>query len=729
MRYYICFCILWTLSSSLAMAHDSQPWFDTSLPRNERIDALVAAMTLEEKTSQLLNASPPIERLGVPAYDWWNEALHGVARSGKATVFPQPIALAATFDNDLIYDIASAVSDEARAKFVVAQSFGNRARYAGLTFWTPNVNIFRDPRWGRGMETYGEDPFLTSRMGVAMAKGLQGDHPNYLKSAAAAKHFAVHSGPEALRHEFDAVVGQKDLYETYLPAFEALVKEAKVETVMGAYNRVNGAPANASTLLLKDILRDAWGFQGHVVSDCWALLDFHEHHRVTRNAVESAAWAINTGVDLNCGSVYHELPKAVDQGLVTEDVIDIRLKKLLETRFKLGLFDPAEMNPFNAIPASVINSAKHAELAYEAALKSVVMLQNKNSVLPLDKDIRSLYVIGPMATSIQALLGNYYGLSGRYSTFLEGITNAVSVGTTVDYKQGILPYSANVNPIDWTTGEAKNVDATIVVLGLDGAYEGEEGDAIASPNLGDRLSLALPEHQLEFLRKLRKDHSKPIIVVITAGSPVILGEISQLADAILFAWYPGQEGGRAVGDIIFGSHSPSGRLPMTFPHSESQLPAYEDYSMVERTYRYSTQEPMYPFGFGMSYSSVVFSNAKIEGLDGGRYKKSGPLTLTVTVENTGNMATDEVVQAYLSSPNAGRGQPLYSLKGFQRVRLDAGEKKIINIPIPEVSLRVFDDRGKTFFQNGQYVFYIGNASPGKRSRQLGAAFEILKFKM
>ncbi|TQV78835.1 glycoside hydrolase family 3 protein [Exilibacterium tricleocarpae] len=722
--------LLCTIFAAGAGAEKPAPWYDTQLSQSERISALVGAMTLEEKTAQLLNASPAIERLKVPAYDWWNEALHGVARNGKATVFPQPIAMAATFDDALLYDVAAAIADEARAKFTVSQSIGNRTRYSGLTFWTPNINIFRDPRWGRGMETYGEDPFLTSRLGVAMVRGLQGDHPRYLKSAAAAKHYAVHSGPEALRHEFDAITTPKDLRETYLPAFEALVTEARVETVMGAYNRVNGEPANASKLLLQDILRDEWGFSGHVVSDCWALEDFHKHHKVTANAVESAAAAINAGVELNCGAVYQELPAAVKQGLVSEATIDTRLKKLLETRFKLGLFDPPEANPYNAIPASVINSEKHARLAYESAVKSIVLLQNRNGVLPLSNTISNVYVTGPMASSTDVLFGNYYGISTTYTTFLEGIAEAVSVGTTINYKKGILPYQPKVNPIDWTTGEAKAADAIIVVLGIDAAYEGEEGDAIASPHLGDRLSLGLPEHQLDFLRKLRQDNTKPVIAVVTAGSPVIMGEIAELADAVLFAWYPGQEGGTALADIVFGNRSPSGRLPITFPVSESQLPPYEDYSMTNRTYRYIESDPMYPFGFGLSYGTVKFSGAKLAGVRRGVYTGQGPLTVTAKIKNTGKTAMEEVVQVYLQAPGAGKDQPKFSLKGFQRMKLAAGDSRTVEITIPENQLRVFVEDGSAVLRPGRYTLYISNSSPGPRSRALGAVKPLeLKFKI
>lgn len=719
---------LTAIASVFAFSYSSfaveQAWLNTKLPLETRVNSLINAMTMTEKTSQLVNDNKAIERLGLPEYDFWNEALHGVARNGRATVFPQAIGMAATFDDDLLLKVATAISDEARAKFNVSSAIGNRSRYSGLTFWTPNINIFRDPRWGRGQETYGEDPYLTAQMGKAMVNGLQGDNPKYLKTAAAAKHFAVHSGPEALRHEFDAISDLKDMFETYLPAFEALVTEANVETVMAAYNRVNGHPAGGSDFLLNKVLRDSWGFKGHVVSDCWGLNDFHLYHKVTKTPEETAALALNTGTDLNCGTAYHALPKALELGLITEETIDKRLAQVLKTKFKLGFFDPKDDNPYNAISPEVVNSKAHADLAYEMAVKSIVLLQNKNNVLPLSKEISNVYVTGPFASSSEVLLGNYYGLSGKTTNILDGITSSVSIGTTINYKQGILPFQANVNPIDWTTGEAKVMgDVIISVMGLSGAYEGEEGEAIASPHKGDRLSLDLPEHQIEFLRKLRKDNTKPIIVVLTAGTPVNLTEISELADAILFAWYPGQEGGKAVGDILFGNRSPSGRLPITFPKSEAQLPPYDDYSMAGRTYRYMTKEPQYTFGFGLSYSTVELNDINIKNTSffSKSIKSNEDLEVTVKVKNTGGRQTEEVLQLYLKSPNAGKGQPLSALKGFQRVVLSKGEQKTVTFTIPNKQLHSVNQQGERVLLKGKYDVIIGNASPSKRSQALGAA--------
>jgi len=691
-------------------------WYDTSLGTQERIEALVEAMTLEEKVSQLKDVSVAIPRLDVPEYNWWNECLHGVARNGRATVFPQAIGLAATFDPELIQQVSTAISDEARAKFNIAIKNENRSRYAGLTFWTPNVNIFRDPRWGRGQETYGEDPYLTSQIGIAFVKGLQGDHPKYLKAAACAKHYAVHSGPEALRHEFDAIATPRDLHETYFPAFEALVKEADVEIVMGAYNRVLGEPACGSPFLLQETLRDKWGFDGHIVSDCGAISDFHLYHKVTKTPAESAALAINSGVDLNCGNIYPHLVEAVKQGLVTEETIDKRLKTLLSTRFKLGLFDPVEDNPYNAVSEEVICSDEHAQLALEAARKSMVLLSNKNGVLPLNPNIKNLYVVGPQANNSEVLLGNYYGMSNRLINVLEGITSAVSAGTTINYKQGVLPYRTNVNPIDWTTGEAKGADAIIAVMGINGNLEGEEGEAIASSDKGDRLNPYLPANQIEFLKKLRKDNDKPVIVVMTGGSPMIMPEVAEIADAILWAWYPGQEGGTAVADIIFGKVSPSGRLPLSFLSSVDNLPPYEDYNMTNRTYKYMDYEALFPFGFGLSYSMFKFDKV---ALSNERIKRGNDITVSMEITNNGQMDAEEVAQVYMVQPGAGVTAPRRKLVGFKRVNLKAGETKAVSIVVRAKDMYQYTEEGEASMLKGEYQLIVGNCSPTKRTQELG----------
>lgn len=703
--------------SILSAQNESYEWFNYELSLDARVDALIDAMTLEEKVSQLIDVSVGIPRLSIPRYNWWNECLHGVARNGRSTVFPQAIGLAATFDPDLAQRVSTAISDEARAKYNISIKNDNRAKYAGLTFWTPNINIFRDARWGRGQETYGEDPYLTSRIGVAFVKGLQGNDSKYLKTAACAKHYAVHSGPEALRHEFDAIVSKKDLYETYLPAFEALVKEANVESVMGAYNRVLGDPACGSHLLMQEILRDKWGFNGHVVSDCGAIEDFHAHHKVTKNAVESAALAINSGVDLNCGKVYPNLVEAVHEGLVKEETIDKSLRALLNTKFKLGFFDPEEENPYSKIGEEVICSDEHNQLALEVAQKSIVLLTNKNNVLPLSSSIKNLYVTGPQANNSEVLLGNYYGMSNRLVNILEGITAAVSSGTTINYKMGCLPYRENVNPIDWTTGEAKSADAIIAVLGISSAMEGEEGDAIASETMGDRLQPFLPANQLEFLRKLKKNNKKPVIVVMTGGSPMIIPEVAELADAIVWAWYPGQDGGTAVADVIFGKISPSGKLPLTFPASMEQLPPFDDYSMKGRTYKFMKEDPLFPFGFGLSYTQFEYRNLELSAK---KIKRNGSLNIQVEISNVGGFNADEVVQLYISQPGAGVSAPFKKLIGFKRVSLLKGETKKVEFEIDTKKLAQIDEEGKEIILKGQYKIVIGGSSPVNDLSKLGS---------
>ncbi len=691
------------------------PWYNPEIAFEERLQLLIDEMTIEEKISQLTFDAAAIERLGVPEYNWWSEALHGVARNGRATVFPQPIGMGATFDRDLIHRVFTAVSDEGRAKFAISQELENYAQYAGLTFWTPNINIFRDPRWGRGMETYGEDPYLTAQLGMEVVRGLQGDHPKYLKSGACAKHYAVHSGPEALRHEFDAITSLKDLHETYLPAFKSLVTEANVESVMGAYNRVLGEPACASKLLYQDILMDEWGFQGHFLSDCWAIRDFHTGHMVTSDVAESAAMALNLGVSLNCGNSFPALNEALERGLVTEATIDERLATLFITRFELGLFDPPSWNPYNDIDESVINCEEHEKIAYEAALKSMVLLKN-NGALPLKKDLKTLYITGPQANNSTVLLGNYYGLSNKLVNILEGITSRVSAGTTVDYRMGAQESVKNINPVDWASGGAKDHEATIVVLGISQLLEGEEGESLASPSLGDRLDLNLPANQLEYLRKLKEGHDNPVIVVMTGGSPITMPEVEELADAILWVWYPGQEGGSAVADLIFGNAVPSGKLPLTFPESVDQLPPYEEYSMKERTYRYISSKPLYPFGYGLSYTEFSFNDLH---LDREEIAADESLTVSVKVKNNGDLDADEVVQLYVSVPDPDGIQPRWSLKNFTRVTLDKGSSTEVSFKLNSQALEQFNQEGKAEVIPGEYRVYVGNGSPGKRSEELG----------
>ncbi|MFW6212937.1 MAG: glycoside hydrolase family 3 C-terminal domain-containing protein, partial [Spirochaetota bacterium] len=638
--------------------------FDRTLSVSERIEALLGEMTLDEKCSQLLADSPAIERLGVPAYHWWNECLHGVARAGRATVFPQAIGLAATFDPGLMRRIGAAIAEEGRAKYNAAVKAGMRGQYRGLTFWTPNINIFRDPRWGRGQETYGEDPFLTGELGAAFVEGLQQREDGYLKAAACAKHYAVHSGPEALRHTFNAVISPKDLWETYLPAFERLV-EAGVESFMGAYNRTNDEPCCGSKLLLEEILRDKWGFTGHVVSDCGAIGDFHDHHKVTKNAEESSALAVRRGCDLNCGSTYEALPAALEQGLLGEEEVNTSLRRLLATRFALGQFEGEGVVPFDAISVASIRSEAHVTLAREAAEKSMVLLKN-NGVLPMLRgdEPKRIYLTGHNAANIDVMLGNYYGITDSVVTILEGLAAATPEHFTLEYRLGMVPDRPNNNPIDWAIpGKFDNFDAIIAVAGLVPMLEGEEGEAILSGEKGDRVQIGLPEHQVDRLKKL-KATGHPLVVVLAGGSPVAIPEIHELADAIIYMWYPGEQGGAALARLIFGDVSPSGKLPVTFPASVEQLPPFEDYRMAGRTYRFMSEKPLYPFGYGLSYTKFSYSGIDApDSLAAGDLEAGKSVTVAVTITNEGHAASAEVAQLYLRRPGSdpSRGLPFASL--------------------------------------------------------------------
>jgi beta-glucosidase len=692
---------------------------DPAQPVDQRVNQLISELSLSEKIGMLRYDNQAVPRLAIPEYNWWNEALHGMARSGRATVFPQAIGLAATFDDELAFRVADAISDEARAKYNAALSIGNRSRYSALSFWTPNVNLFRDPRWGRGQETYGEDPLLAGRMGSAFVRGLQGDHPTYLKTAACAKHYVVHSGPEADRHVFDADPPRKDFEETYLPAFRMLVEDAKVEAVMCAYNRTFGEPCCGSPYLLQDILRDRWGFQGHIVSDCWALVDIHATHKTTQSGPESAALAIKSGVNVNCGSVYAEhLPAAIEQGLLKEAELDEALRPLLATRFKLGFFDPVGSNPYDAIPTEVINSDEHRQLAYEVALKSVVMLKN-DGTLPLRSDIKSLVLVGPHANSNDALIGNYYGTSPRLTTIQEGLAGRVHPGTTLTYRHGQLAYQDNINPIDWTTPDAMAKEAVIAVMGISGMLEGEEGESLVSPTKGDRFEIKLPEPQLNFLKTLRGHGDTPIILVLTGGSPIALDqEVLDLVNAVLYVWYPGEAGGEAIADLVFGKASPSGRLPMTFPASLDQLPPYEDYAMKGRTYRFMEKTPAFPFGFGLSYTTFAYENLQ---LSTPAITKEGKLIASVSVTNTGEREAEEVVQVYASYPDSRYDAPIHDLKAFRRIRLRPGETRRVEVELSGKQFVLYDQEGNAVYEKGKKLIHVGGVSPGPQTPTLGAA--------
>ncbi|WP_246193432.1 glycoside hydrolase family 3 protein [Pseudoxanthomonas suwonensis] len=866
-----------------AQADDARPWLDTSLGFEERAAALVSRMTLEEKAAQMQNDSPAIERLGLPAYDWWNEALHGVARAGGATVFPQAIGMAASFDVPLMDQVSAAISDEARAKHHEFLRKGEHGRYQGLTFWSPNINIFRDPRWGRGQETYGEDPFLTTRMGVSFVRGLQGMDPRtgqpldpkYRKLDATAKHFAVHSGPEADRHTFDVHPSKRDLYDTYLPAFEALVKEGDVYAVMGAYNRVYGESASGSKFLLQDTLRRDWGFDGYVMSDCWAIVDIWKNHKIVETPEEAAALAVRNGTELNCGSTYAgNLPVAVKKGLISEAELDEALTRLFVARMELGMFDPPEQVRWAQVPYSVNQSAEHDALARKMAQESLVLLKN-DGVLPLSKDIRRLAVVGPTADDTMALLGNYYGTPADPVTILRGIREAapdvdVVYARGVDLVEGrddpaatpliepqylrpeagsterglrgeyfrnkdlsgepvlvrvdqqiafrwdrgsptdnlmargeagpdnavpndgfsirwsgqLLPpvsgryrieaaandgmrlyvngklvldhwedaerlradsvsldleggraydirleYYENERdaavrlawerpgaqpPFEQALEAARSADAVVFVGGLTGDVEGEEM-RVDYPGFagGDRTDIRLPSTQQKLLEAVHAT-GKPVVLVLTTGSALGIDWAKQNVPGILLAWYPGQRGGNAVADVLFGDYNPAGRLPVTFYSADEKLPPFDDYAMKGRTYRYFTGKPLFPFGHGLSYTSFGYSGLK---LDRRRAAAGDEVTVSVTVKNHGKRAGDEVVQLYLAPVKPQRERALKELRGFQRVHLQPGESRTLSFTVvPERDLRVYDEAaGRYTVDPGRYEVQVGASSADIRA--------------
>jgi len=695
-------------------------YLDTSRPLAERVKDLVERLTLDEKVSLMIHPAQGIPRLNIPGYNYWSEALHGVARNGRATVFPQAIGMAATWDRQLVYEVATAISDEARAKYHEAlRRNGYTDIYQGLTFWSPNVNIFRDPRWGRGQETWGEDPFFTGEMAAEYVKGMQGDNPKYLKTAACAKHYAVHSGPEKDRHIFNAVVTKRELYDTYLPAFKKLVVDAKVESVMGAYNRVYGEPACGSKLLLDEILRGEWGFEGHVVSDCGALADFHMYHNITNDAAESAALALKHGCDLGCEQgcdVFPEIPEAIQRGLISEADVDRSLERTLGTRFKLGMFDPPEDVPFTSISTEVVACQEHRELAYRAATESVVLLKNSNGILPIKPSTRKILVTGPNAASMEVLLGNYYGFNERMITVLEGLTGRIPEGMGLEYTAGANLKHPREIENTWAPNMAKKSEITLACVGNSSFLEGEEGESLLSPLNGDRDDISLPKSQVDYIKELASYGAK-IVLVVTGGSPIALSEIEDLVEAILFVWYPGMEGGRAVADVLFGDVSPAGKLPITFPKSIDQLPPFDDYSMEGRTYRYMTAEPLYPFGFGLSYSSFEYADLK---LDKDEITVGDDLTVSFTVRNFGDRSAPEVAQFYLSDLEASTLVPIHKLVGFERVMLEPGESRTLEFTLTSEMMSFFDDDGKSTLEPGEFRLEVGGCSPGQRGQELGA---------
>lgn len=692
---------------------DTTPLYrDHTCPLEERVADLIGRMSLDEKVSQLRHGSAAIPYLGIAAYNWWSEGLHGVARNGRATVFPQVIGMAAAWDPALIRRVAAAIGDEARAKYHIAlRRNGATLVNQGLSLWSPNVNIYRDPRWGRGQETWGEDPYLTGTLAGAFVRGLQGDDPRHLKAAACAKHFAVHSGPEGQRHGFDARASLRDMHETYLPAFRALV-DAGVEAVMGAYNRTNGEPCCAHPYLIGELLRGQWGFRGHFVSDCGAVGDIHSGHGSVATPAEAAALALTRGCDLECGGTYRHLPEALGRGLIREADIDAALARVLATRFRLGMFDPDDQAPYAATPPDVIACEAHAALAYEAALKSAVLLKNRGGILPLGPEVREIRVVGPTAAELGVLLGSYHGLSASLTTLLEGIVGRVPEGTAIEYRLGTQLLHESTASQEWLFDPAAQPDVVIACLGLAPILEGEEGDAIASANEGDREAIELPEVQQRFIRRLAAAGAR-IVLVLTGGGPIALGDLEELVEAALFVWYPGQAGGGAVADLLFGHASPSGKLPLTFPRATADLPPFADYSMRGRTYRYAEAEPLFPFGFGLSYTSFAYGDLTVAPGAG-----SG-LDVRFSLANTGQIAGAEVAQLYVSAPDAPKA-PRWSLAAFERVELQPGARRELSLHLPAERLTLVGDDGASRPITGRLRIAVGGCSPGARGVALGA---------
>lgn len=687
---------------------ETNHFLNPDIPIDERIEDLLCRLSIGEKIQQLFNSTPEIERLGIPAYNYWNESLHGVARNGQATVFPQQIGMAATWDSELIYRVANTISDEARAKYNSSlHRNGKTLIYQGLTFWSPNINIFRDPRWGRGHETFGEDPYLTGELAKAYILGMQGDHRRYLKTAACAKHFAVHSGPESIRHNQNVEVTKQEMFRTYLPAFKKAVTQAKVEIVMSSYNAINGIPCATNEYLLKDLLREEWQFDGHVVTDCDSLNDLPNHFNNQFDHVQTTALAFKNGIDLVCGCARKSTLIALEQELISEQDIDNALRRVFKTRFKLGMFDPPGSNPFDEIPLSIIDCDEHRKLAYEAAVKSIVLLKNQEKILPVNfNDINSVLVVGPTATSMEILNANYHGVSAKMVTVLEGLIKAIPEGIRVQYRMGIGLRDPNDLILDWAIKEAGESDITIACFGNTPQFESEEGDAIYSEANGDRKSIDLPGNQTEYIKRLSATGTK-IILCLSGGSPINIEAIQDYVEAILMIWYPGEEGGNAVADIIFGKASPSGKLPITFIKSLDDIPQFEDYSMVGRTYRFADGNVDFPFGFGLSYSEFSYSDLRLSTTV---ITQNTPLCGSFTLKNIGDFDADEVCQIYLEYPETAFGIKK-QLVNFKRIALKKKESTAVDFEILPEQLLVCNLEGDFILHQGEYKIVVGGCSP------------------
>lgn len=702
------------LLATMVSAQTPLPYKNSQLPIDIKVNDLVSRMTLKEKVSLMMYNAPQIDRLEIPAYNWWNECLHGIARSEeKTTVFPQPIGLAATFNPKELQKSAEMISDEGRAVYNLSVKKGNTAkRYTGLTFWTPNINIFRDPRWGRGHETYGEDPLLTAEMGIAMTKGLQGNDPNYLKLSACAKHFAVHSGPEPLRHEFNATTNEHDLYDTYLPAFYRLIKEANVSGIMCAYNSFKGQPCCGSNLFLRKILLHDWKFNGYITSDCWAISDFIYGHKTHKDSISASSDAVLHGTDLECGNVYRSLTEAVEAGMITEDQIDISLKKLLKIQFRLGMFDPQDKVPYSKIGAEVLESKPHQQQALKMARQSMVLLKNEKQLLPLSSKIKKIALLGPNANNGTTQLGNYNGIPSKNATLLDALRAEKGIEVVYDSISDFITLQPGID-LQHYAEKYKDVDLIIYAGGISALLEGEEGDTgnVEGFYRGDRTTINLPAVQTQVMQMLQKS-GKPMIFICMSGSAIAFNWESQHIPAIIQAWYGGQATGTALADILFGRYNPSGKLPITFYRSDSDLPAIEDYSMKNRTYRYFNGDVLYPFGYGLSFTKFKFKKLNVPQ----EVQIGDTINISTEVVNTGKSAGEEVVQLYLSHKDIAPEAPNSQLVGFQKVMLQPGERKIVHFKLSPRNLAYVDETGGVNTMPGKIKVYIGNVCPNAPER-------------